>query len=216
MDPAERYIPLFLKLTVYVFLSYFFYEAAITFIEYIPGKPWPFLLNTFRMFTFLPIHEAGHLIFKFFGTTLMFLGGSFWQIAFPLIWFIIALRQRSHVAPFPLFWVGENMMDVSLYIRDAQNHVMWLLGGRASCHDWYNLLSRGNALDSAETIADIIYYLGVIICIGGIIAGIILAFHSFYNPKDKNRMPITTPKTQFSSLEDSLDESLNKKSNLNL
>ena len=105
-DPIERYAPLGFKLVVYGWLCYFFYQAAATFYEYAPGRSWPFMLSIFRMFTFLPIHEAGHLLFSLFGRTLNILGGSFWQIAFPLAWSVIALRQRSHVAPFAAFSPG--------------------------------------------------------------------------------------------------------------
>src|ERR1043165_5313097 len=136
-DGIENWIPLSLKLSVYLWLSYFFYQAIITFYEYQPGHPWPFMLNMFRMFTFLPIHEAGHFLFMFFGRTLNILGGSFWQIAFMAIWFVIALRQKSHVPLSALFWVGDNMMDVSLYMRDAPRRWLPLLGGHASGHDWY-------------------------------------------------------------------------------
>ena len=181
-DPIERYGPLALRLLVYAWLSYFFYQAVTTFDEYVPGQYWPFMLSTFRMFTFLPIHEAGHLIFSFFGRTLLILGGSFWQIAFPVLWFIIAARQRSHVAPFPLFWAGENIMDVSLYMRDATLRQMPLLGGHKSGHDWHNLFTDWGILDSAETWADVMLYLGIVICLVAICAGIVLAFRRFLNP----------------------------------
>ena len=181
-DPIERYGPLALKLLVYGWLTYFFYQAVTTFDEYVPGQYWPFMLSTFRMFTFLPIHEAGHLIFSLFGRTLMILGGSFWQIVFPLLWFIIAAKQRSHVAPFPLFWVGENFMDVSLYMRDATLRQMPLLGGHKSGHDWHNLFTDLGMLDSAETFADVIFYLGIVISLVAIAAGIALAVRTFFHP----------------------------------
>ena len=183
LDPVERYVPLGIKLGVYAFLILFFYQAAATFIEYKPGIPWPGLLSVVRTFIFLPLHEGGHFLFILFGKTLMILGGSFWQIMFPLLWFLIALKQRSHIAPFALFWAGENMMDVSLYIRDTPVRRLPLLGGHKSRHDWYNLLSDWSALDSAESLADLTYYAGVIICIGSIAAGIFLAFWSFFRPK---------------------------------
>lgn len=75
------------------------------------------------------------------------------------------------------------MMDVSLYIRDAPVRHLPLLGGHKSRHDWYNLLSDWNALDSAESLADLMYYSGVIMCFGAIGAGIFLAFWSFFRPK---------------------------------
>ena len=181
-DPIERWVPLALKLLVYGWLSYFFYQAIITFDDYTAGKQWPFLLSMFRMWTFLPMHEAGHLIFILFGRTLNILGGSFWQIMFPALWFAIALKQRSHVAPFALFWVGENMMDVSLYMRDAPWRLLPLLGGHKSGHDWYNLFTMWDLMDSAELFADLFFLGGILICVGAIGAGVFLAVRSFFAP----------------------------------
>jgi len=185
LDPIERWFPLLFKLAVYAFCSYFLYEAATTFNEYIPLHPWPFLLSVVRMFTFLPIHEAGHFFFSFFGRTIMILGGSFWQVMIPFAWCVVALRQRSEVWPFALFWVGENLMDVSLYVRDAQFMALPLLGGDSSGHDWKNLLTQWNAVDSAGTIADILYFLGIIIALGAIATGIGLAVARFVHPSIK-------------------------------
>ena len=115
----------------------------------------------------------------FLGRTLYVLGGSFWQIVFPLLWFIIALRQRSQVFPFPLFWTGENMMDVSLYVRDAPGRMLPLLGGDKSGHDWHYLLSTWGCMDDAGTIADIMYYGGVAVCIAAIGTGFVMAVIAF-------------------------------------
>ena len=209
-DRLERTIALIFNIVVYALLGVFFYQAAGTFSEYRPGQRWPLLLSFFRMWTFLPIHEAGHFMFKFFGRTLYILGGSFWQIALPLLWFLVALKKRSHVAPFALFWVGENFMDVSLYIRDAPFRWLPLLGGHASRHDWYNLLSDFDMLDSAETLANITYYSGAAVCLGAIGAGLYLAAASFLRPEPvvSPRIPHNSPLA--STLEDLLDESLEK------
>ncbi|HUN64678.1 MAG TPA: hypothetical protein VMW43_01150 [Bacteroidota bacterium] len=182
VDPFERWVPLLLKFCMYGFLGYLFYEAATTFLEYTPLQPWPGLLSTFRMFTFLPIHETGHLLFSFFGRTLHILGGSFWQVMFMVIWFGIAVYQRSQTAPVAAFFAGENLMDVSLYIRDAEFRALPLLGGRSSEHDWYNLLSDWNALSSAGTIADIVYYSGFAICCFALIGGCIFSIMVFLEP----------------------------------
>jgi hypothetical protein len=102
---------------------------------------------------------------------------------FPFLWFIVALRQRSHVAPFALFWAGENLLDVSLYIRDAPFRALPLLGGHSSGHDWANLLSAWDMLDSAPAIADAAYYTGCLVCAGSIVAGIFLAVRSYLAPE---------------------------------
>jgi len=54
-----------------------------------------------------------------------------------------------------------------------------LLGGDSSGHDWYNLLSDWNMVDSADSIADIVYYLGFAVSVGAIITGIVWAFVVF-------------------------------------
>jgi len=208
ISPVERWFPLSLKLALYFWLTYFFYQAATTFYEYQPGQHWPFLLSIFRTFTFLPLHEGGHFLFMFFGRTLHILGGSFWQIMFMVLWFIIALRQKSHVAPFALFWVGENMMDVSLYMRDAPRRWLPLLGGHKAGHDWYNLFTDWNMMDSAETFADVFYFGGFIISAGAIAAGVYLAIQSFF----KQPTPQVALNTDVSAspLDESLDSIIEK------
>lgn len=181
-DPIVRWTLLGLRCAVYLWLSYLLFQAASSFASYTPGQAWPFLLSMVRMWTFLPIHEAGHLFFRPFGTVVMYLGGSILQVLLPMCWFLLALKQRSTVAPFPLFWVGENIMDVSLYIRDAPLRQLPLLGGHRSEHDWFNVLSRWDMLSSAETIADILYMLGIIISISAIVTGCVLAARAFRHP----------------------------------
>jgi hypothetical protein len=189
-DPLERIVPLSLKILLYAFLTVYLIQAAETFIEFQPGQHWPFLLRAIRNGIFLFIHEGGHGLFMFFGRTLHVLGGSFWQIMFPVISFIIAVRKRSHVvAPFALFWAGANMLDVSLYMRDAPVRVLPLLGPRSG-HDWFYLFNKWGVLDSAGTIADLTYYLGLFICIGSILVGMALAVQRYLNP-----LPYALPET---------------------
>ena len=179
LDPVERFVPLVLRAALYALLSVFLFQALDAFYEYRPGMRWGSFLFIFRTFTFLPLHEGGHFLFRFFGRTLYVLGGSFWQIVFPLLWFIIAFRQRSQAFPFALFWVGENMMDVSLYIRDAPVRMLPLLGGDKSGHDWHYLLSEWGAMDSAGTAADIMLYGGTVISLGAIATGVVMAVIAF-------------------------------------
>jgi hypothetical protein len=210
-DPIERYVPLVFKLVVYAITIFILVEAATTFNEYVPLHPWPFLINMLHMWIILPIHEGGHFLFMFFGRTLHILGGSFWQIMFPLLWFVVALRQRSHVAPLALFCTGVSIMDVSLYMRDAHFMAMPLLGGDSRGHDWHNLLSDWGLLDSAESLGDFFYYTGLIVCIGAITAGIALAFISFFRPPFS--VVAVGPGAAGESLEDSVDDMLERNEN---
>jgi hypothetical protein len=179
VDPVARYVPLLLRLMVYVFLTVILIQAIPIFYSFSPTEPWPRLFWLIRTFTFLPLHEGGHVLFIFFGRTLHAFGGSFWQVMFPVLWFAIAMKQKSQVAPFPLFWAGENMMDVSLYIRDAQDMVLPLLGGHKSGHDWHYLLTRWDFIDSCQEIADVVYFMGLIIAIAAIVGGVVWAGVAF-------------------------------------
>ncbi len=170
------------RLLLYAWLGYVLFQAIGAFSAYIPGKPWPFLLSILRTWTFLPIHEAGHLFLRPFGTTIMYLGGSLFQVLLPALWCALALKQRSTVWPFPLFWTGENLMDVSLYVRDAPVRALPLLGGHRSGHDWFNLLGRWDLLGSAETIADILFLGGTLIAMAALMAGIFVSAHSYLHP----------------------------------
>jgi hypothetical protein len=181
-DPIVLIVPLVLKLIVYCWLIWFFIQAIDAFYEYMPGDAWPFMLNMFRMWTFLPIHEAGHLFFTPLGTTMMFLGGSILQILLPLLWSLLGFRKRWQTAPFALFWVGENMMDVSLYVRDAPTRYLPLLGGHASRHDWYNILVGWDAVKHSGTLADILFFFGALVCMVSIIAGISWAIMRYLHP----------------------------------
>ena len=95
---------------------------------------------------------------------------------------LMALKERSRIAPFPLFLTGFNLMGVSLYMRDAPFRQLQLLGGDKRMHDWYNLFQQWVMLSDAEWIADLTYTTGMILCIGSIITGLYLAFRLFSHP----------------------------------
>ncbi len=203
-DPLERFIPLGAKIVVFILLAVYLVQAADAFYEYTPGRAWPFLLTAIRNGIFLFIHEGGHALFFLFGRTLNILGGSFWQIAFPLISFILAIRTGSHfIAPFALFWVGTNMMDVSLYMRDAPLRMLPLLGGHKSWHDWWNLFREWDMLDSAGTWADLFYFIGLFIGVGAIIWGLFNTVQRFLNPLPykilQDESDLRTPRPDFTA-----------------
>ena len=182
-EGSAHLFALLLKIALNIFLIVYLVQAAAVFLEYTPGQHWPFLFWLIRNSIFLFIHEGGHFLFMFFGRVLYAFGGSFWQIMFPFISFLIGVRKRSFVvAPFALFWTGVNMMDVSLYMRDAPLMVLPLLGGHKSGHDWHYLFGQCELLDSAGDIADVMYYGGLLIAAGSIIAGLIFAVRRYLHP----------------------------------
>lgn len=101
-------------------------------------------------------------------------------------------------------------MDVSLYMRDAPLRLLPLLGGHASKHDWYNLFSDWDMMDSAETFADIMFYSGITICVAAISTGLYLAVSSFLSPPSGVR-PIPVGQRPSTILENSLDDIIEEK-----
>ena len=95
----------------------------------------------------LIFHEAGHVLFGFFGRFIAVLGGSLLQFALPLGLAAAFLRQRDpFAAAVCTWWGGENLLDLAPYIADARALQLVLLGGKTGAevegHDWEYLLAQ--------------------------------------------------------------------------
>lgn len=141
----------------------FFLIWGLRFIAH--GIDWTFVGGSFLHLVNLPFHEYGHIMFSPFGTYMMFLGGSLFQILLPLMpLFVFMVRQRDNFpASIMLWWVGQNFIDVSVYIADAPARSIPLTTGNDDSHDWWNLLSMTGDLDSANTIAWLVFLIGACI-----------------------------------------------------
>ena len=79
-----------------------------------------------------------------------------------------ARRQDRHAASVALWWVGQNLWNISVYVRDARAQELPLVGG--GDHDWAYLLGRFGWLQSDQVIAHDIWFVGVVVyvlAIGG-------------------------------------------------
>lgn len=119
------------------------------------------------------IHEAGHFFTRPFGMFIYILGGSIMQCLLPLVTLIVVGRQNIAFAPYAGFWLGENFVNVSYYIRDAPYKQLKLIAA-GLIHDWNWLL--GNNADAAEALGVVVYAIGMIICVASCIAIVWLAF----------------------------------------
>lgn len=113
----------------------------------------------------LAVHEFGHALFMPFGIpvlgeTMVILGGSLFQIVFPLIflwYFAYGPKQHrdAHAATICLWWASMNVLSVAIYVGDARARELMLISGSTGQeddgHDWYNLLSQWGTL-SRDTI----------------------------------------------------------------
>ena len=115
----------------------------------------------------LVIHEAGHMLFMPFGEFLMIAGGSLWQVNMPaaFVWYF-RRQAQPYSAALALFWVGQSMLNVSVYAGDAVVMQLPLLGGQDSLHDWNYLLERMGWLDSTAAIAGMMRFAATLIILG--------------------------------------------------
>lgn len=111
----------------------------------------------------LVIHEAGHVVFMPFGELLTVAGGSLFQVIVPAVFVGYFFRRgQIYSAALVLFWVGESLLNVSVYAGDALELKLPLLGGEDSIHDWNHLLSSNGLLPATHRIAAAIRIAGTL------------------------------------------------------
>jgi len=100
----------------------------------------------------LVFHEAGHVLFSWFGDFMHVLGGSLFQVLVPFIWFVAARfwGKDAFAGALCLWLMGHSLVDVAPYINDARSLQLMLLGGgtgrEVEGHDWEYLLTALNLL----------------------------------------------------------------------
>lgn len=91
----------------------------------------------------LAIHEIGHTVFAFMGEPLRMAGGTIFQILIPSLFAVGFLKgdYRPGVQ-FSLFWLGQNLLNISVYAQDARRQMLPLVGGKHARHDWNWMLDQ--------------------------------------------------------------------------
>jgi hypothetical protein len=146
----------------------------------------------------LAIHEFGHMLFmpfgiQFLGNTMMILGGSLTQVAFPLIFFGYFLRKHDDAprrdmfaAMVCLWWSGINLLSVAIYCADSRAGQLMLIDGstgqESDGHDWNNLLTRWGLLEHDTGIARGMRAIAWLICVASII---IAVWSALQQPRDE-------------------------------
>lgn len=142
----------------------------------------------------LIFHEAGHLIFAFFGDFITSLGGTLMQLIIPILCMITLFIKTND--PFGgsicFWWVGENFLDISTYMNDAERMWLPLLGGRFGysfpygTHDWNYILNELGVLEYCQIFAKAIFCVGVFIMLLSIIWAIFLLLNQYLVIKKHN------------------------------
>jgi hypothetical protein len=119
----------------------------------------------------LPIHETGHLVFRPFGDFMQFLGGTLFQLIMPAAFVVYFMRRRDrHAASVALWWIAQNLWNISVYIRDARAQELPLVGGGE--HDWAYLLGHLGKLKQDQAIGHAVWKVGVVIYLIAIAGGL--------------------------------------------
>jgi hypothetical protein len=132
----------------------------------IHGVDWKYIGGSFMHNINLAFHEFGHVLFAPFGRFMMILGGSLFQIMMPLIaLFCFSLQMRDNfAAAIMLWWTGQNFIDVAPYIADAKYRALPLIRGMGEdAHDWGNLLTMLNRVESAGAYANLSFFVGCLL-----------------------------------------------------
>ena len=118
---------------------------------------------------FIPIHEGGHLLFRFFGQFLNVAGGTLVQLGVPfLLAMYFAFQRQLQGVAFCLFFLFQQLLPISIYMADARAQELPLLTvGDADyvIHDWNYLFGALGVLDHDIQIASFtraISWLGMI------------------------------------------------------
>ena len=131
----------------------------------------------------LVFHEAGHVIFGVFGRFLGVLGGSLNQVLIPAVCTGYFLWHRQPAAAaVTLFWTGESITDVAIYVADGRDMALPLLA-EGLIHDWNWILSELSLRNQAPVLGRVVFAAGVALLAAAL--GLLAA--------DLRRALVTTP-----------------------
>ena len=170
-----KYIAYFLLL---IYLCSLTYSLATVYQRNETRSQSPFVIWVIDMID-LFIHEAGHFFFSIFGKFIYILGGSLFQIIIPVATVIVFYRSTERSLPFTLYWTGQSIVNVSVYIGDAPFQKLHLIS-RVAIHDWHWLMNTMDLMDSAVDIAEVVNILGIGTCIAGIGIGLYITGKDFF------------------------------------
>jgi hypothetical protein len=172
---SPRTVQKYLRLALAVVLALLAWSAFRNELGYIP------LLSDID----LAIHEFGHMLFmpfgiQFLGNTMMILGGSLTQVAFPLLFFGYFMRKQGDgrrrdlfAAMVCLWWSGINLLSVAIYCADSRAGQLMLIDGstgqESDGHDWNNLLTRWGLLEHDTAIARWMRAIAWLMCVASIV-----------------------------------------------
>lgn len=134
----------------------------------------------------LIFHEAGHTLFAFLGEFGRIAAGSAFQVFVPLFISLYFLYSGQPIASgLVSMWIGQSLLNVSVYARDAETMALPLLGGDSVVHDWNYLLGKLSLLDSVDVVANWILVSGFAFIVMGTIVSLYFVRYEYERFEDK-------------------------------
>jgi hypothetical protein len=126
-------------------------------------RPWFPVLDDVNVM----IHEAGRTFFATLGEFTGVIGGSLLQTMIPLVFIIFfKFTKQIFAMAFGLFWLGESLINVSIYIKDARTMLLPVVHG--GIHEWNWILDQVHLLKYDLILGNIVYFAGVLITLSGL------------------------------------------------
>ncbi|MDR3625791.1 MAG: hypothetical protein P4L45_03110, partial [Ignavibacteriaceae bacterium] len=104
------------------------------------------------------------------------LGGTLMQIALPslIIWYFSRNNYKTGIQISSL-WLGQNLINISVYAADASAMKLPLLGGNHVYHDWHFILGQLNILEYDSTVGYIFFGAAIIIFVMSILTPLFIS-----------------------------------------
>src|ERR1700676_5182508 len=113
---------------------------------------------------FVPIHEGGHLLFRFFGEWIAVAGGTFLQLFVPFaLATYFAFQRQALGTAFCAFFFFEQFLPIGIYMADALCQCLeYVTVGDPELaeHDWFYLFSHAGVVEHDTQIGGIFRVLG--------------------------------------------------------
>lgn len=156
-----------LDLIVLAAVAYFTWYMATDYQTFYGRAHMPvvlWIIDTIDLF----IHEGGHFVFGFMGRMIYFMGGSLMQIVLPALAVWVFLKSGFRTLIGTLYWLGHNLINVSVYIGDAPYRRLPLISSGA-IHDWNWIFNHIGNMDLAAPVSTAVLAAGIAVCLGSVI-----------------------------------------------
>jgi hypothetical protein len=90
-----------------------------------------------------------------------------------ITWYFFRNRYRAGIQA-GLLWLGQNLINISVYAADARARVLPLLGGNKAGHDWHYLLGEMNLLEYDQAVGYIFLGISILIFITSLLMPLLI------------------------------------------